>query len=1189
MTTISSIDARFAQTQIGQASMSVQASIKNLVSGTRANANVADLSVGTVLATRVGTLRVTVGNAGQAKSLLETAKGALETILGLLQQQKNLATKSADDSLSNNERGFLDQEFQSIVSEIDRIATNVNFNGKALLDGSISGNAGTSTTTGISNEQYSLLEAKDISTTGTVASGSLHNSHATVGENYITFGAAGADDTVTIYIDADLLDGATAGGTDAVQSIDVAVLSGDSASTVAGKVVAAINAAVSGATDDSYDNFAQFEFSANSSNGRMTIKAKEAGSHLNGYGFSFYDGGASGITATIGTTNTNIENASQAAEQLFTQGAVTTGADGIFKAVAANNIGDTKLSGVLTFGASSAGAGTVNGVKRVQGSSIDTALGIQNGTASTSTLQIVTPGDNGANQTFSFGAVTFTIANANNALTIDGDEFTTAAAQAAAFVGLLNANATTSADYVFSSAGTDTITATRKITGAVAPTLFVIQDETGTVDFTAGAGTTGNAVDEDEISFAGITITAREAGWGDITGNTFSSTGTAIDLDLGVFSDATSQAAEIARILNAQAVLGTGTSENYTYSAAGVIVTATATNFGTPGAEDWALNGNGGGAISASGDVGGSAGVASTATITVTDNKGVAVGQAITFDIAANTGTAAYTANQMAAFFAETMNEDQTSGSRLFDWAYNNGTATVSYTAKYAGTDMNGYRFAIDDGADTFTATANGVSLIGSTVTLSSTAATLGTNKDVAPSDLTFDANLIGGLSNLKGTFSLGAGNDGANDPSNNTVQFTVDVNGVTYTSNVIQLLGSSAASTVSNTIVDGTKILFQRASGPVDANGANTNNGFELTVETDINLASVISTSAGQASLQTVVDNLQTQLDSISINQDRSFALTEINASGSDHRITKAVGTILEGLVGFDAVGTNRLYYADGDIKLISDEYGDAGTHGDVTSFTVDRLTDTISTTINGEVYTAYLNSGNAPTIGGVVAFGTDLDGGTNNGVYSSTTKIITLGSSTGETAKLNFFSANTTDGRVLQIDLGNVAANISQINISTTEGETALADALNAVFGVSSNDSLSFQVGTSATDTIGVSIGSAKTVDIYVDDDNISKTLSVATRSQAIESGEVLDNAINNVISLISDIKAKITAFDSSISNNQASIQNADAARSKLLDTDYTEESTRFAESRVRVQASTSVLAQVNSDIQNLLRLLQ
>ena len=97
------------------------------------------------------------------------------------------------------------------------------------------------------------------------------------------------------------------------------------------------------------------------------------------------------------------------------------------------------------------------------------------------------------------------------------------------------------------------------------------------------------------------------------------------------------------------------------------------------------------------------------------------------------------------------------------------------------------------------------------------------------------------------------------------------------------------------------------------------------------------------------------------------------------------------------------------------------------------------------------------------------------------------------------------------------------------------------------------------------------------------------MTTLANAQAASNVLDNAINTNISLIAEIEATITRFDSAIENNLTSIQNADAARSNLLDTDFSAESTNFAENTVRQDAAVSVLAQLNQRIQNLLQLLR
>jgi len=138
------IAAYSAQSNIGKASSSASASIARLSSGnriTKASDDVAALSIGTSLRTGVTTLKTALLNASQGSSLLAVADGALSQISEILQRQKAIATQASSGSLGDSERGFLNQEFQNLSAEIDRIAGTTNFNGVKLINGGL----GTST------------------------------------------------------------------------------------------------------------------------------------------------------------------------------------------------------------------------------------------------------------------------------------------------------------------------------------------------------------------------------------------------------------------------------------------------------------------------------------------------------------------------------------------------------------------------------------------------------------------------------------------------------------------------------------------------------------------------------------------------------------------------------------------------------------------------------------------------------------------------------------------------------------------------------------------------------------------------------------------------------------------------------------------------------------------------------------
>lgn len=138
------IAAYSAQGNIGKASNSAAASIARLSSGnriTKASDDVAALSIGTSLRTGVTTLKTALLNANQGSSLLQVADGALSQLSEILQRQKAIATQASSGSVGDAERGFLNQEFQALTNEINRIAGSTNFNGVKLINGGL----GTST------------------------------------------------------------------------------------------------------------------------------------------------------------------------------------------------------------------------------------------------------------------------------------------------------------------------------------------------------------------------------------------------------------------------------------------------------------------------------------------------------------------------------------------------------------------------------------------------------------------------------------------------------------------------------------------------------------------------------------------------------------------------------------------------------------------------------------------------------------------------------------------------------------------------------------------------------------------------------------------------------------------------------------------------------------------------------------
>jgi flagellin len=101
--------------------------INQLTSGFRINSSgddAAGLAVANGLRSTVNELTQGVRNATDGTNILQTIDGGLNNISNILDQLKSLATQSASGTFSGN-RSTLNQEFTTLLSEIDRQAANI--------------------------------------------------------------------------------------------------------------------------------------------------------------------------------------------------------------------------------------------------------------------------------------------------------------------------------------------------------------------------------------------------------------------------------------------------------------------------------------------------------------------------------------------------------------------------------------------------------------------------------------------------------------------------------------------------------------------------------------------------------------------------------------------------------------------------------------------------------------------------------------------------------------------------------------------------------------------------------------------------------------------------------------------------------------------------------------------------------
>ncbi|MFZ9950515.1 MAG: flagellar filament protein, partial [Gemmobacter sp.] len=141
------VGALSASAATGAINKSMEISMERLSTGKRIN-TAADDAAGVAIASRLtseirGTNQA-IRNASDAQALIDTAEGAHDEVVNLLQRMRELSVQAANDTNSAADRTNIQAEMTALSSEIDRIASTTTWAGKNLLDhlGGSQGGAG---------------------------------------------------------------------------------------------------------------------------------------------------------------------------------------------------------------------------------------------------------------------------------------------------------------------------------------------------------------------------------------------------------------------------------------------------------------------------------------------------------------------------------------------------------------------------------------------------------------------------------------------------------------------------------------------------------------------------------------------------------------------------------------------------------------------------------------------------------------------------------------------------------------------------------------------------------------------------------------------------------------------------------------------------------------------------------------
>jgi flagellin len=227
---LNNLSAIYAENNLNNTNSSLQKVLQQLSSGSRINSGADDaagLSLVNGLGANSAALTQSGTNATEGVGLLQVADGALSQVTSLLDRAITLATEASNGTLNSTQESAANQEYQSILAEINNIGSTTTYNQEQVFNGTeVAIYTGDSSTAGSSVDDLNIRALSessvgdtngamdynsgegnvfvDLSSGGTnaTAGDALHNATSTLTVHYMATGANGAVSQQTATITA---------------------------------------------------------------------------------------------------------------------------------------------------------------------------------------------------------------------------------------------------------------------------------------------------------------------------------------------------------------------------------------------------------------------------------------------------------------------------------------------------------------------------------------------------------------------------------------------------------------------------------------------------------------------------------------------------------------------------------------------------------------------------------------------------------------------------------------------------------------------------------------------------------------------------------------------------------------------------------------------------------------------------
>jgi flagellin len=195
-----------AQRSLAASGAELNTAMERLSSGSKINSasdDAAGFAIAERMTAQIRGLNMAAKNAGDGLSMLSAIENATNDVTDMLQRMRELAVQAVNDTNTDQDREYLQDEVDGLLAEIDRVATQTQYNGTNILDGTMDGKIQVGTEAGQTvSFDIQSIKTEDLGISGSGGSSDTDVTWESAG-SFVSYGSSFSGDTSLWNTNAD--------------------------------------------------------------------------------------------------------------------------------------------------------------------------------------------------------------------------------------------------------------------------------------------------------------------------------------------------------------------------------------------------------------------------------------------------------------------------------------------------------------------------------------------------------------------------------------------------------------------------------------------------------------------------------------------------------------------------------------------------------------------------------------------------------------------------------------------------------------------------------------------------------------------------------------------------------------------------------------------------------------------------